>query len=215
MPSAQASSVYHSDVSAVVLAGGRATRMGGVDKGLVEVGGKTMVEHVVHALRPQVAKIFINANRNQQRYQALSGHTVVADSIADFAGPLAGMASVMQRTETPWLVSAPCDSPLVTADLVSRLLDAAQTQRARIAVAHDGERLQPVFALLQVSLLDSMLAYLHAGERKIDMWFAKHEMVPVDFSDAQQTFVNVNTPAQRDSVETALAARDLATTKTR
>ena len=189
--------------------------MGGVDKGLVEVGGKTMVEHVVHALSPQVAKIFINANRNQQRYQALSGHTVVADSIADFAGPLAGMASVMQRTETPWLVSAPCDSPLVTADLVSRLLDAAQTQRARIAVAHDGERLQPVFALLQVSLLDSMLAYLHAGERKIDMWFAKHEMVPVDFSDAQQTFVNVNTPAQRDSVETALAARDLATTKTR
>ena len=163
MAPARILSLHNPDVTAVILAGGRARRMGGVDKGLIEIAGKTMVERVAHTLKPQVAKVFINANRNQARYAALSGYPVVPDSIADFAGPLSGMASVMQQTETPWLVSAPCDSPLVTGDLVSRLRHAARAKHAQIAVAHDGERLQPVFALLQTSLLDSMLTFLKAG----------------------------------------------------
>lgn len=195
-----------SGITAGVLAGGKATRMGGDDKGLIKVAGLTMVEHVVRGLRPQVASILINANRNQTDYAALTQCQVVGDDVEGFAGPLAGMASLMAAAQTPAVLCVPCDSPLVDANLAGRLAAGAEAAQADIAVAHDGKRLQPVFALIRTRLRDSVLDFLHRGERKIDLWYASQKMVPVDFSDSPDMFLNINTPEERDALEARLAA---------
>lgn len=178
--------------------------MGGGDKGLIELNGSPMVRYVVETLRPQVATLLVNANRNQAIYAALTGCRVIGDALGDFAGPLAGMASAMQAARTPYIATAPCDSPLLAADLVQRLLAGLEAAGAELSVAHDGERLQPVFALLRRDLLDSARAYLASGRRKIDQWYAQHVVAEVDFSDRLDTFLNVNTPEQRSNLERRL-----------
>ena len=144
------------EITGVVLAGGRGRRMGSIDKGLIELGAAAMVVHVVTRLRPQVREVLVNANRNAARYAELTGCRVVADATGDYAGPLAGMASAMAVADTPLLLTAPCDSPLLAADLAARLHAALRAAHAEISVAHDGERLQPVFALLHTSLAASL-----------------------------------------------------------
>ena len=196
------------DITAVVLAGGRARRMGGEDKGLVEVAGRPMVAHTIDALRPQCAEVIVNANRNAGAYRTATGCRVIADTVGGFAGPLAGMASALEASATPLLLTAPCDSPLVTEELGPRLHAAMASHEAEIAVAHDGERMQPVFALLARELLSDLLAFLRAGERKIDAWYATRHAVTADFSDILDTFLNVNTPQERDRLERRLARRD-------
>lgn len=191
-------------VTGVVLAGGRARRMGGEDKGLVVLDGRRMVEYVLDALRPQVAAVLVNANRNQEAYARLTGCRVLADSMEGFAGPLAGMASALAVIDTEYLVTAPCDAPLVTGDLAPRLHAALVARHAEIAVAHDGERLQPVFALLRRGVLAGMLDYLRAGERKIDRWYATRLMATADFSDATDMFHNINTPQEHADLEARL-----------
>lgn len=181
------------DITAVVLAGGLARRMGGQDKGLVEVFGKPMIEHVLAILRPQLDHIIINANRNQEIYAAYS-YPVIGDSIEGYCGPLAGMASAMQECDTAYVMATPCDSPFLPEDLVARLYNALQTEQASISVAHDGDRIQPVFALLDCKLLESLLAFLHSGERKIDRWYGQQHCVMADFSDCPDTFLNINSP---------------------
>ena len=195
------------EITAVVLAGGRARRMGGEDKGLVEVAGQPMVAHTIDALRPQTAEVIVNANRNVGAYRAITGCRVIADTVGDFAGPLAGMASALEASATRLLLTAPCDSPLVTDDLGPRLHAAMARAGAEIAVAHDGGRMQPVFALLTRGLLPDLLAFLAAGERKIDAWYATRHAVTADFSDILDTFLNVNTPQERDRLERRLARR--------
>jgi len=190
-------------VTAVILAGGRATRMGGEDKGLVALAGRSMVAHVLAAVRPQVDAVLINANRNQARYAAL-GYTVVADELSDFQGPLAGMASGLAHCDTPLALTLPCDGPLVPGDLVERLRLALGDGDA--AVAHDGERLQPVHALLRVSLLPGLRAFLGGGERKIDRWYAGLDVREADLSAHRELFINVNTPGERERLEARLAA---------
>ncbi len=187
-------------IAGVLLAGGRAQRMGGQDKGLIEVAGKPMAEHILDLLRPQVGAIVINANRNHERYAAF-GYPVVADSIGEFFGPLAGMASALQATDKEYILTVPCDSPLLPADLAARMAAALVRDGADIAVAHDGARMQPVFALLRRDLLPSLLAYLRAGERKIDLWFARHRTALADFSDSPDIFLNINTPEERAELE--------------
>ncbi|MCP1673623.1 molybdopterin-guanine dinucleotide biosynthesis protein A [Natronocella acetinitrilica] len=189
-----------STIVGVVLAGGRATRMGGTDKGLIEVGGTMMVEHVLRRLRPQVDRLLINANRSHPVY-AQFGHPVVADAMADFAGPLAGMAAAMDAAGDGYIVTVPCDSPLVPPDLVERLFSALQREKATIAVAAGAGRLQPVFALLPCQLRGSLQQFLDSGERKIDRWYAQHAMAVVDFDDAPETFLNINTPEERAALE--------------
>lgn len=193
-------------VTAVILAGGRATRMGGQDKGLVELAGQPMIAHVLAVLAPQVERVIINANRNLERYAAF-GWPVVADQDSGFLGPLAGLAAGLRAAETPLVLTAPCDSPLVAPDLAARLYSALEREAAEIAVPHDGERMQPVFALVRRELGDSLAAYLGGGDRKIDRWFAQHRLARVDFSDRPETFVNVNDPAERAAVEAKLAPR--------
>ena len=196
------------DITAAVLAGGRARRMGGKDKGLVEVAGLPMVAHTIEALRSQAVEIIVNANRNADTYRAITGCRVVADTVGGFAGPLAGMASALEASATRLLLTAPCDSPLVASDLGRRLHAALDRDEAEIAVAHDGARMQPVFALLTRALLPDLLAFLRSGERKIDAWYATRRTVTADFSDILDMFLNVNTPQERDRLERWFAERD-------
>ncbi len=169
--------------------------MGGGDKGLVELRGKPLVEYALAALSPQVDTIIINANRNRDRY-AVYGYPVVADSRAGFQGPLAGMLSCLEQVETEFLVTVPCDSPLLPDDLVARLFRQLGEEQAEISVAHNGSRMQPVFALLPASLAASMQAFLDGGDRKIDRWFEKHRLAVTDFSDKPDCFRNANNPAE-------------------
>lgn len=183
-------------IDAVILAGGMARRMGGEDKGLVELNDKTMIEHTIDRIKPQVKEILINANRNQTRY-AEFGFKVISDEHTGFLGPLAGMISAMGQTEADYLLVVPCDCPLLPLDLVPRMLAAIKTEDAEIAVASDGEYEQPVVLLLKPCLRDSMKAFLEAGERKVDFWYAKHHFVVESFADQANAFVNVNTPEQK------------------
>jgi molybdenum cofactor guanylyltransferase len=181
--------------------------MGGEDKGLIEVGGEAMVVHALRALAPQVGAVLINANRNQQRYAELGGCEVVADRDGDYAGPLAGMASAMQRAGSRYILTVPCDSPLLADHLGQRLFDALLTGDAEISVAHDGRRLQPVFALMDCALEQSIVDYLAGGGRKIDSWYDAHRVALADFNDYPDMFLNINTPEDRDTLEQRMAGQ--------
>ena len=187
-------------ITAVVLAGGRGRRMDGRDKGLVELAGKPLIEHIIAGLAPQVGGILINANRNRERYLGY-GYPVIGDSLEDYQGPLAGFAAAMQAIETPYMVTLPCDAPQVVDTLVERLCEALQSEQAEIAVAHDGRRMQPVYALVPKSLLPSLTEFLQAGDRKIDLWYARHRLALADFSNVADAFRNINTPQERERLE--------------
>ena len=190
-------------VTGLVLAGGRARRMAGRDKGLVELAGQPMVHWVVQRLAPQTASVLINANRNFDRY-ADFGCEVIQDVNDGFLGPLAGISAGLTRTTTPWLVTVPCDSPMLAADLVVRLSAAVPKNGTGVAVAHDGNRLQPVFSLIHRDLAPDLVDFLHSGGRKIDLWLDRHVWARVDFSDHPEMFLNINTPEELVELEKRL-----------
>ena len=192
-------------ITGLILAGGAARRMGGGDKGLTMLAGKPLIEYALARLAPQVDALIINANRNAARY-ADYGHPVVADERQGFQGPLAGMASGLKAAETEFMVCAPCDSPLLPEDLVGRLFRQLREQDAELSVAHNGERLQPVFTLMRATLADSLLAFLDGGGRKIDQWFQRHQLAVADFSDQPAAFSNVNSPEELDAMAESLHA---------
>lgn len=191
-------------VEAVILAGGMARRMGGDDKGLVDLLGKPMVQHVLERIAPQVKQLRINANRNQAIYGNF-GYEVFADQQQGYLGPLSGMSSAMATTKADFILSVPCDCPLIPMDLVSRMLAAQQQQASDIVVATDGERDQPVVMLLKPSLLPSMLQFLDSGRRRIDAWYADHHVAKVSFADQPHAFVNINTPEDKQQLADAIA----------
>lgn len=195
------------EITGVVLAGGRARRMGGEDKGLVQVNGEPMVAHALRGLAPQVGALLVNANRNREQYAALCDCDVVADTDGDYAGPLAGMASAMEHAGTRYILTVPCDSPLIAPDLGERLFSALVAEDAEVSVAHDGARLQPVFALLDCTLHGSIVDYLASGGRKIDTWYAGRRLALGDLEDCPDMFLNINTPEERDLLEARLAGR--------
>lgn len=188
-------------VSAVILAGGRATRMGGEDKGWVPLAGQPLIEHVLDRLRPQVDEVLINANRNQARYQALA--PVIEDGNHDFLGPLSGMQAGLAAARHDWVLFVPCDGPALPLDLMSRFR-ATLTPATELVVAHDGSHLQPVVALLHRSLLPSLQQALATGERKTGRWFARHQMVAVSFVDQPDAFINLNDSVELAAYETRL-----------
>ncbi|MBX2879128.1 MAG: molybdenum cofactor guanylyltransferase [Granulosicoccus sp.] len=192
------------DTGAVILAGGLARRMQGRDKGLILLGETPLVKWVADCVDPQVDELIINANRNQVQYQQF-GFPVVNDSKEGHLGPLAGLLTGMQTLTQSRIFMCPCDSPFVPEDMVGRLAQALEQGRADIAVAHDGERMQPVFCLARKSLQTSLLQFLDSGERKIDRWFAAEKMVTVDFADEPTAFLNINTEEERVAVEQSLA----------
>jgi len=196
------------DITAVILAGGKARRMGGEDKGLIELHGRPLLDYIIAGLRPQTGHIIVNANRNLERYREF-GYPVVSDLMGDFFGPLVGMATGMQAAVTPFILAAPCDSPFVPAQLCDTLSRAMEAADADISVAHDGMRMQPVFALLRCELLSDLLSYLKEGGRKIDTWYARHRLALADFSTSPDVFLNLNTPEDRLLIEKKLAAESM------
>lgn len=181
-------------ITGVVLAGGRARRMGGQDKGLLTLAGQPLASHAVRRLSPQVSEVLISANRNLPAYEAFHCR-VIRDRLGPYYGPLAGMLAAMNAVVTPLLLTVPCDSPWLPARYAQRMYAALLAHRAELSVAHDGQRLQPVFALLNTRLKASLQGYLEAGGRKIDRWYAAHTMALADFSDEPAMFRNINTPA--------------------
>jgi molybdopterin-guanine dinucleotide biosynthesis protein A len=190
------------DVTGVVLAGGQGRRMGGIDKGLVELNGTPMIEHVLARLIPQVDEVLINANQNLERYRAL-GHPVAPDAVGGFAGPLAGLHAGLSRARRELVVTVPCDSPFLPPDLVARLRAALDRDRAQLAVARTFDQPHPVFALVRRDVLPNLAAFLAAGGRKIDAWYAALRVVEVGFDDEADAFRNINT-----ADELAAAARN-------
>lgn len=178
-------------VTGIVLAGGRGQRMGGVDKGLVLLGSRPMVQRVIERFAPQVDELLIVANRNADRYAGF-GHRVVPDAITDFAGPLAGLHRGMLEATTELVCTVPCDSPFLPADLVSRLRTPVMAG-ADLAVAAADARQQPVFCLCRRSLLPQLEAYLASGQRRFDAWYGALRAATVVFEDAA-AFANINTP---------------------
>ncbi len=183
------------DITGVILAGGRGSRLGGVDKGLVPLHGRPLVEHVIDALRPQVGALLISANRNRDIY-ASYGYPVIADVMGDYDGPLAGMLSAMRTAGTAYILTAPCDAPSIPADLARRLAEALAGENAVASTVSLQGRLQPVFALLRCSLAGDLESCLKQGERGAGAWLHRHQAVPVDFSDTAGAFVNINTPQE-------------------
>jgi len=193
-------------ITGLVLAGGQARRMGGMDKGLVELAGQPMIAHVLAALEPQVGRILINANRNHDRY-ATFGYPVVADDMQGYLGPLAGVLSGLKAATTEFMLTVPCDSPLLAPDLAACLLAAIERGSGDIAVAHDGERLQPVFLLLRRELTASLEKFLAGGGRKIDAWLDRQRLAKADLRHRRESFVNVNDPAERAELELRLLSK--------
>lgn len=196
------------DITGVILAGGRGSRMGGVDKGLQNFNGVPLALATLMRLAPQVGTVMINANRNLGAYESF-GVPVWPDVLPDYAGPLAGFLTALERCETPWLVTVPCDTPLFPVDLVARLAQAAEAEGADLAMAaareEDGQlRTQPVFSLMRVELLESLVKFTHEGGRKIDKWTALHSTAIVPFDapgDPPRAFFNANTLAELHDLE--------------
>ena len=181
-------------VAGLILAGGQGSRMGGVDKGLVELDGRPLVAHVIERLRPQVDSLLINANRNAEAY-AQFGVPVLADRSGGFIGPLAGLDAALASPPPgiEWIVTCPCDSPFLPLDLVSRLLAAAEREGAELAMPIAEGQFQPVFLLARLGVADSLAAYLAGDGRKIDGWVRSRPHVIVDFEDCAEAFANINT----------------------
>ena len=188
-------------VTGVILAGGLARRMNNQDKGLVNFKGRPMISYAIAAMMPVVDQLIINANRNRERYQQF-GLPVVADQTNTFDGPLAGVLTAMIHADADVLVVMPCDSPLVKAEHLQKLLSTRAEQDADVAVAFDGERLHPVFMAIRTALKANLEAYLSSDERKIGLWLEQLNMVKADFSDTPDIFTNINTMADLSALET-------------
>jgi molybdopterin-guanine dinucleotide biosynthesis protein A len=206
-------SLHAEAITGVILAGGRGSRMGGVDKGLQNFNGVPLALHTLMRLTPQVGEVMINANRNLAAYEAF-GVPVWPDSTAlgEFAGPLAGFLTALERCETPYLLTVPCDTPLFPEDLVTRLAEAYAQGGADFAVAcapEEGGQLrpQPVFCLMGTHMLESLVRFTHGGGRKITAWTAQHKTVAVPFDkpgDDAHGFFNANTLAELHQLESRL-----------
>ncbi|MBM3392469.1 MAG: molybdenum cofactor guanylyltransferase MobA [Betaproteobacteria bacterium] len=186
-------------VTGLVLAGGLGRRMGGRDKGLQAFRGKPMVSWAIERLTPQVDSLLINANQNLEAYRAF-GHPVIPDRIGGFAGPLAGLHAGLSACETPLIVTVPCDSPFLPADLVARLRAALEADGADLVVAKTGDQPHPVFSLVRREVLDGLAAFLEGGGRKVDAWYAALKVAEVPFPD-ERAFANINTLHELNELE--------------
>ena len=181
-------------ITGLILAGGRARRLDGQDKGLIQLANRPLVGHVIDKLQPQTATILINANRNLSVYKEF-GYPVVADSLPDFAGPLAGLLAGLHNINTDWLVSVPCDNPHLPDSLVASLVEVANEKQCRLTVASSENQLQPVYCLIHRSLQASLADYLASGQHKVRDWIANQQHSIAEFSEPRE-FENINTPEQ-------------------
>jgi len=184
-------------VTGVILAGGQGRRMGGINKGLLPLGGRPMIESVLERLRPQVEEIIISANRDLEIYRAF-GQPVFSDAVGEFAGPLAGLYTALVHARYPLVAAVPCDSPFLPGDLVMRLYQALQDHNAEIAVVSAGGRLHPVFCLCRREIASELKSFIASGGRRFMQWHAARKGIEVAFDDQQEAFRNLNT---RDEID--------------
>jgi molybdenum cofactor guanylyltransferase len=171
--------------------------MGGVDKGLITLHNKTLIQRTIEKLSPQVERIMLNANRNLQSYEAL-GHPVYTDTYDGFLGPLAGFHVALTHAISPYVAIVPCDSPFFPDHLIEQLLETLDSSDVDISYAVTyNDQLQkqthPVFCLMRNNLKDHLSMYLESGHRKIDAWFAQLKCAEVTFL-YEKDFMNINTP---------------------
>lgn len=188
-------SEIHPAITGIILAGGRARRMDERDKGLIKLENRPLISYVIKAVSPQVQQLMINANRNQANYGEF-GFPVISDQITGFVGPLAGMAAAIQSSDSEYILSVPCDTPWIPMDLASRMLKTIEERQAEVCVAHDGDRMHPVFALIHRNRAESLAEYLASGERAVHRWCRQQRLAIADFSDQPDAFTNVNTPEE-------------------
>jgi molybdopterin-guanine dinucleotide biosynthesis protein A len=190
-------------ITAIILSGGRATRMGGINKGLIPLQGKALIAHVIARLTPQVDEIFINANQSMDAYKAFN-LPVLKDENADFIGPLAGFNLGLKQAKHDYLLTVPCDSPMLPLDLCQRLLAALKEKNADIAIASSQEIIHPIFSLCKKSVLPSLTQYLDQGDRRVSAWQKSLNYVNVEFSEFNDAFTNINTLEQLAALEAQL-----------
>ncbi len=189
-------------ISGIILAGGKGRRMGGEDKGLTLLRDRPMVQYVIERLTPQLDTLVISANRSHGEYRQF-GYPVISDRETSFQGPLAGIASAIEHTETPLVLVSPCDTPLLPTNLVAQLYDTLQQTDHPIAVAHDGERLQQLCFLAKRTILDSITTHLDRGERRVRYWIDSLQPAIAVF-DGPLAFSNINTPEEQLQIEQVL-----------
>lgn len=179
-------------VSSLILAGGRSSRMDGNDKGLLQLLDSTMIEHVIERLKPQVGQILISANRHLERYQQF-GYAVLVDDYDDYRGPLAGMSRGLSQSESEYLLTVPCDGPLLPHDLAQRMLNFAQQEKTKAVLAFDGKYRQPTYNLIHKDLLPALNQSLQNKQHKLGKWLMDNGALSLDFADQKSAFLNVNT----------------------
>lgn len=199
------STVPRSDLTGGILAGGQGSRLGGTDKGWLEIGGQPLIERVLERLQPQVdGAIVINANRRTADY-ARYGWPVVGDALADFPGPLAGIEALLAAARTEWVLCVPVDAARLPADLAQRLCAAARQNGSRAAFVSTAEGPIPVCCLLSRTLYDDLRTRLSAGERRVQLWLARVGAVAVPYDDWPREYWSVNTPEELQALAVRLA----------
>jgi molybdopterin-guanine dinucleotide biosynthesis protein A len=201
-------------ITGLVLAGGRGTRMGGLDKGLQLLAGEPLASHVLNRIAEQVETVLISANRHLEDYARLgSAHNarIVTDASRDFPGPLAGLLAGLRASSTEFVLCAPCDTPCLPSDLAARLLAALDAEHADVAVAATRDAagdvtLHPVVALVRTTLSNDLATYLMSGERKVRTWYARHKHIEVPFPD-ERAFYNANSLHELADLEQTIGAR--------
>lgn len=178
------------DITAVILAGGKGSRMGDLDKGLVKLANKPLIEYVVNAIQQHVNHIMISANRNINEYQKL-GFPVISDGQDEFNGPLSGICEALKICETNYLLVLPCDSPFIESDIIEKLYNSAKDNNSDVALMHDGHFLQPLFSLISRNALASLEACIAAKNFKAKQWMTdqRHSIVE---DHREMMFFNIN-----------------------
>lgn len=204
MPDAMSPDAPHPDhITAVILAGGRSRRMGGMDKALLSLAGRPLIAHVADILRPQVPAVWINSNRPAVDYAAL-GLPVIADTLPNQPGPLAGLIAAFQACTTPWVLVVPCDTPCLPTDLVARMCATVARRPAALCSISDGARTHAAVILAHRSMAEPLTTFLADGGRKVQDWLVAQHCILADFSDRPEAFANANTPDELNQLERRL-----------
>ncbi len=184
--------ISKNEITAVILAGGQASRMNGEDKGLIIFRELPLIAHVVNITKPKVAEILISANRNLEEYANFG--RVIRDDLEGFQGPLAGISKALKVCSTPYLLVFPCDSPLIDATLIDSLIEKMEATKADICVAHDGSIMHATFALMQTKMEKSLEEFLEEGGRKMAHWYRQQSLERIDVSSHLEVLTNINRP---------------------
>ena len=184
--------ITNNEITAVILAGGKSSRMNGKDKGLMNFRGQELIRHVLRVVQPRVSEVLISANRNIELYENFG--KVIMDELEDFQGPLAGVSSALKACFTRYLLVLPCDSPLIDEELIDNLINRMGETEVDICVAHDGSIMHATFAIIDAKLGKSLEEFLENGGRKMALWYRQHSIERIDVSSQLEVLTNLNRP---------------------